>query len=249
MAVTLGALTLSHLQAQPFGYAELDTSTGLAPRQWQVQGLVRPAEWLSLLGIFEAWRDARKAESDTSVSLATGTTVAFSGSAAGLSWSNVGCWFTGAPSGEAVGAYIRVSFQLIDATQSLDALKRQLVRELEAEDASSNLHGTFSLGGTTLTLLEQPDAYEGGPQLERTAAGGILVNGPMGVVEVKRINGYTTEAGWTAIQSWYEGIVATTPTSGSYYPANAPTMQRRLVTTSSGTKTTRCIVSVDLWKV
>jgi hypothetical protein len=249
MAVTLETLSIDRLQAQPLGYAESDTTTGLAPRQWNVEGLVRPADWLSLLSIFETWRDARKADADTAVSLSTGTTVNFSGSFAGTSWSNVACWFTSSPSGEAAGAFIRVSFGLIDASQALDALKRQLSRELEAEDAEANIHGTFNLGGTTLTLLDQPDGYEGGPQLERTAAGGIVVNGPLGVVEVKRLNGYTTEAGWTAIKAWYKAAVITAPSSGSYYPASAPTMQRRQVTTSSGTKTTRCIVSIDLWGI
>ncbi len=250
MAVTLGTLTISDLQAQPFGYSEVDITGGLAPRQWGIEGLVRPADWLSLLGIFEAWTDARKADADTAVSLAVGATVNFSGSAAGKTWSNVACWFTNAPSGEAVGSYIRASFGLIDANQSLDAFKRQLTRDLENEDAESNIHGTFTLGSTTLTLLQQPDGFEGGPQLDRTASGNVYINGPLVAVAVKRINGYTTESGWQAIRSsWYPTTVASTPVSGSYYPANTPTMQRRQITTPNGTKTTRCIVSVDLWIV
>lgn len=249
MAVTLGTLTISDLQAQPFGYSEVDITGGLAPRQWGIEGLVRPADWLSLLGIFETWSDARKADADTAVSLAVGATVNFSGSAAGKTWSNVACWFTNAPSGEAVGSYIRASFGLIDANQSLDAFKRQLTRDLENEDAESNIHGTFTLGSTTLTLLQQPDGYEGGPELGITASGSILINGPLRVVEVKRLNGYTTEAGWSAIRSWYTSTVASTPASGSYYPAGVPTMQRRQVTTGAGIKTTRCVVSIDLWKV
>lgn len=249
MAVTLETLTLSDLQAQPYGYSEIDVTAGLAARQWTVDGLVRPAGWLELLSIFDAWRDTRKNDGDTTVTLSTGTTVAFSGTAAGKTWSHVPCWFTSAPSGEAVGAFIHVRFGLIDAAQSVDALKQQLARDLEAGDTETDIHGTYSIGGTTLTLLEQPDGYEGGPQLERTATGSVYINGPRVAVEVKRINGYTTEAGWQAIRSWYATTLATTPASGSYFPATEPTMQRRQVTTSSGIKTTRCIVGIDLWKV
>lgn len=247
MAVTLESLTLKSLQAQPLGYDDTDVVNGLVARSWAVSGLLRPAEWLELLNIFEGWQADRLQDPDTATSLSIGTTVAFSGSALGYSWTNVPCWFNDAPAGEAVGAYVAASFGLLDAEQSLQVFQRSLEQATENTDADLPDNGTISLGGATLTLLEQPDAYAIGPQLQRTAAGGLVINGPSGVVRSKTISGYTSESGWTQIKAWYELIAATTPVRGEYYPATAPSCAREVVV-QGGIKTTRCVVRLELWE-
>jgi hypothetical protein len=247
MAVTLGSLTISELQAQPFGYAEADTVNGLVARRWAVQGLVRPAQWLTLLNVFETWRNARKADPDSLVALNTGTTVAFSGSALGYSWTNVACWFTSAPAAEAAGGLVSVSFELVDATQQLAVLVRQQETEQETSEESTPDYGTITLGSATLTLTAQPEAYAEGPQLQRTAAGGLWINGPLGAVKAKQITGYTDAAGWVAVKAWYETTTLGTPIKGALYPSQPPSMTKEIVLTN-GVKTTRHVVSLELWE-
>lgn len=247
MAVTIGSLTVSQLRAQPYGYSETDTMNGLVARRWAVEGLVRPADWLSLLSIFETWQAGRKNDPDSLVSLEVGTTVAFSGSALGKTWTNVPCWFTSAPSAEAVGAYVGVSFELVDAAQMLAVLVRQQETQEEVVSESQPTYGTITLGEATIVLIEQPEAYADGPQLQRTAAGGLWINGPLGVIRAKQINGYTSAAGWTALKSWYESITQQVPVKGELYPASPPTMTQEF-TLVDGVKTARCQVSIELWE-
>lgn len=248
MTVTLGSLTFQSLQAQPYGYSEVDTVAGLAPRRWSIEGLLKPSDWLTLLGIFEAWRDSRKGDQDTLSSLAVGATVNFSGTAAGKTWSNVACWFTSAPSGDAAGAYISASFELIDATQALEALKREQERSVEAEDVEAAINGTYTVGGVTLTLLENPDGYGWYPEGERSASGTMVLSGPIGVIRSKKLNGYTDETGWSDLRTWYEAKALTYPTSGDWYPIKPPEMTRRRVLVN-GAITTRCVIDIELWQV
>ena len=59
MSVTIGALTFGNLQAVPLAYREDDTINGLTAKQWQITGLLTPAEYVSLLSIYDAWRDLK----------------------------------------------------------------------------------------------------------------------------------------------------------------------------------------------
>lgn len=248
MAVTLGSLTISNLRAQPLGYAETDVLRGLVARSWAVEGLITPAEWLSLLGIFETWQSARRLDPDSLTSLTVGTTVTFSGTAAGVSWTNVGCWFTAAPAGESVGAYIGASFELVHAQQQLAVWIKQREQELATEQEALPSYGTLTLGGATITLTENPDGYAEGPQLQRTASGGFYINGPLGAVRAKRITGYTTASGWALIEAWYESTAAATPVRGTYYPASPPSLTLEPII-SGGVRTDRYVVSLELWEV
>lgn len=247
MSVTLGSVTFTALQAQPLGYNESDTVNGLVARRWAVQGLIKPSEWLTLLSTFETWYAARINDADSLVSLTTGTTVSFTGSALGYSWSNVACWFTGAPEGESAGAYVSASFELVDAAQMLAVWVRQQEVEQETAEESTPDYGTLTLGSATLTLTAQPDAYAEGPQLQRTAAGGVWVNGPLGVVKSVQVTGYTDATGWEAVQSWYETTCLASPVKGSLYPSQPPSMTKEIVMVD-GVKTTRCVVSLELWE-
>jgi hypothetical protein len=248
MAVTLETLTVTALRAQPLSFEETDTLNGLVARRWVVEGLLRPAEWLELLQIFEAWQSNRRQDPDALVSLSVGSTVLFSGSAAGYSWSNVACWFASAPAGEAIGAYIGASFELLDAEQMLAVWIREQESQREsAEDAQPN-YGTLTLGAATLTLTDQPDGYAEGPQLRRAASGEVVINGPLGVVRAKRITGYTDGPGWAAVQTWYEATANAMPVRGTYYPASPPEMRQEIVL-ENGVKTTRYVISLELWEV
>lgn len=248
MTVTLGSLTVGTLQAQPFGYDEADTVNGLVARRWAVAGLLRPSEWISVLTTFETWWAARKNDPDSLTSLSVGTTVAFSGSFAGVTWSNVACWFTSAPSATPAGGYLSVSFELVDANQKLAVWVRQQETQAEIQQEAGPDYGTLTLGSATLTLTAQPEAYAEGPQLQRTASGGVYINGPLNPVRSKTITGYTDAAGWTSVKSWYETITAGTPAKGTLYPSSPPSMSREIVLVD-GVKTDRYVVSLELWEV
>lgn len=248
MSVTVGSLTIDALRAQPYGYEETDTISGLVARKWTVDGLLTPDEWLSLLAEFDGWWGARVLDADTSISGVIGSTISFSGASNGQQWTDVACWFTSAPQGTQAGAYIAASFELIDATQALAVLLKQQQTNQEVSDSGELENGTITLGTTVITLLQQPDGYVNGPQLEKTAVGGILVSGPLGVTRTKQVNGWTTEDGWTQLKSWYETIVASSPISGDLYPIGEISMEREAAVID-GIKTTRCVVSLTLWEV
>jgi hypothetical protein len=248
MTVTLESLTFRNLQAQPYGYAEVDVTAGLAPRRWTIQGLLTPAEWLALLGIFETWRDNRLGDDATLTTYVTGATVSFSGTSVGKSWSSVACWFTSSPAGDAAGAFVSASFDLVDANEALAALKREEERALEAEDYETSVNGTYTVGGVTLTLLENADGYGWGPEGERTASGTLVLSGPIGVIRAKKLNGYTNESGWAALRSWYESMAQQQPSTGVWYPVRPPEMTRRRVLVN-GALTVRCVVDMELWEV
>lgn len=247
MSLTLETLTLDRLTAQPFVYESDGNRSGLTYRAWQVAGLLLPAEWVELLGIYETWRDARLAEDDTSVSLEVGATVEFSGSFAGVEWTEVECWFDDPPSASTAGAYLSVTFKLIDAEQALDVLLRSSEIATETSDANLPNYGTAALGDATLNLIEPPDGYLDSPVIERTAAGGLVLKGPLGAVRIQRLRGYTTPSGWDDVRDWYEDALLSVPQSGEPFPISEPTMEPEVII-AAGVRTTRCLVSVDVWE-
>ncbi len=226
MTASIGAFAFPNLTVQPFGYEETDTRSGLTAKKWTLSGLLLPSEWVSLLGIYDTWRNTRIQEEATETSGVVGTTVSFTGTAnGGQSWSNVACWFLSAPGGEQSGRYISASIEIVDANQSLAVILKQ--KEVtEAQEDLPNL-GTFSLGGATLTLVKPPDSYSDTPQLELTATGNHLISGPKVVVRVKDIEGTTNAAGWASVRSWYEAAIVSTPSVGGYFPLNAPSVTAR----------------------
>ena len=221
MSVSIGAFTTSKLLAQPFGYQETGTSDGLTARQWQISGLLTSTEWQSLLSVYNTWRDARIQDPDSVAANSVGTTVSLTASGNGLSFSGIGCWFTGAPSGEQAGRYIQANVQLVDAAQALQVALRQREKAKSAEDRPAL--GTFTLGSCTLTLLRPPVTYQDVPQLQLTAAGTSYITGPLTATKVYALEGETNAAGWSALQTWFETTVGTTPAAGAYFPVSAPT--------------------------
>lgn len=138
-----------------------------------------------------------------------------------LTWSGVGCWFTSAPRGDQAGPYISASVELVDAAQALQVALRQREKAKSAEDRPAL--GTFTLGGCTLTLLRPPVTYQDVPQMQLTAAGTSYLTGPLTATKVYALEGETNASGWSALQSWFESTIGTTPAAGAYFPLGAPT--------------------------
>lgn len=216
MTFSIGAFTCSLLTAQPLGY-EGEARKGLTARTWRISGLLSPSQWQSLLSVYDTWRNARIQDPDTLTSNSVGTTISYSGSANGITWSGVGCWFSEAPSGEQVGGYIQASVVLVDAAQALAILRQEQVLS-----AARYTFGTYTLGSTTLQLLKPPETYQDTPNLSLTATGASYITGPLSATRVRQIEGTTNAAGWTAIQSWYETTIVIAPATGAWFPISAP---------------------------
>jgi hypothetical protein len=243
MSVTIGSLALSTLNAQPYGYDESDTARGLTARSWAISGVVTPAEWLSLLAIYDSWRDLKINESPAVETGIVGATVTLSGKGpGGQTWTNVSCWFSEAPSGQQQGAYIIVSCSLVNAAEALQVLVKGQEQESGEEDLDL---GTFTISGVSLKLKKPSDAYEFTPTLEQTANGSHYIAGSLSATLIKDIEGETNLSGWNSIRSWYQAIVQSTPAKNTYFPITPPTAaaESKIV---SGAKTVVYIVSVRL---
>lgn len=246
MTITIGAATFPSLTAQPLGY-DGTARSGLTARRWQVAGLLTHAQWVTLCGAYDTWRNARISDEDTLSSGTVGTTVAFGGTGAGQIWSGVACWFDAAPTGEQVGAMVQASVTVIDANQALAVLLREQEKNRQSSEATSRPNlGTVTVGSTVLTLTQPMGAFQDAPQLELTAAGRHYLTGALGATSVRNIVGTTDAAGWTAIQSWYASVTATTPAVGTWFPiGNGPTATAEVIV-SGGVKSTRYTVTLSM---
>ena len=238
-------LTLRYLQAQPIGYAEAETEQGLTARRFTVAGLCTPAQWVTCCSLFDAWQAAKILESPTLASRVVGATVALTCAAHGRSVTSLGCWFTGAPAGETTGAWVKVSFTLIDAAQQLAVLLRQNEKGRLGADAFLPAYGSITLGTTTLALLDQPEAFEDGPSLEPTSTGGFVARGPLVASEVRNVRGVTDAAGWTAVKAWFASTIAARPGATDLWPVGELGLERDRIV-SGGAVVDRYIVSVKL---
>lgn len=245
VGLTIGTAAFPTLTAQPFGYEESSTREGRTARQWTITGLLTPSEWLTLVNVYQAWRDLRIEDEDTLTSGVVGTTINLSGKGpGGQTWTNVPCWFTSAPAAEQSGKYLSVSLTLVDANEALEVL----LKEQEVEDEDLPDFGTITLGTTTLTLKKPVDTYAQGPQAELTASGVHYITGPLVPVKIKDVEGTTTASGWNNIRTWYETTVSSIPAPNSLFPISAPvaTAENKVI---SGIKTTVYTVTVQLVRV
>jgi hypothetical protein len=246
MSISIDDATFSTLTAQPFGYEETETRSGLTAQKWTISGLLDPAEWLALLDAYDAWRDLRIDDPDTATFGSIGTTISFSGTGpGGQTWIDIDCWFVAAPQGEQSGNRINASVELVDAAQALQViLKQQEISELSDELDI----GTITIGDVTLKLIKPPESYNQGPGAQLTAAGNHYITGPLVVEEVLDVEGYTNADGWDDIRTWYEAAIIATPASGTYFPISAPsaTARNKVV---GGVKTVEYTVSIQLLKV
>lgn len=244
MAITVGGLTIRALQDVPFAHGG-DAQSGRTARRWPVKAVLSPADWLTLDGIYQAWRTQRLADADTLVSLAVGSTVATSGSVWGLTWSNVPAWFSQAPTPAPTGGMVSVSFELVDAAQQLAVILREQEVNTQVADNQST-YGTYTLGTIVLNLTQAPDDFEDGPQVALAATGTHVIRGPLAATEVKRISGWTHTVGTVAtLRNWYRTQIATRPSAGSYWPVTPPKIDQTPVIVG-GARVTRFQVSCDL---
>lgn len=249
MAITLGSFTFNTLIEQPFGFEELEAYSGLSARAWRVSGLCTRAQWAQIITTYETWRAARITDEDTLKSRALGTTVSFTGIAAGLAWTNLPCWFLAAPAAQQTGAYHSVTFDIVDAAQYLAALLAQEEKRKQRSEALLPDLGqlTLSYEGHTavLTLTKPPESYSNAPSVQLTAAGRPYISGPLNATRVRDVEGTCNITNWTALQSWYEAIVRATPAAGTYYPTTPPSASATAEIVN-GVKTTEYSVTLQL---
>jgi hypothetical protein len=246
MSITIGSASFPTLTAQPFGYEESNVRAGRTARRWQLAGLLKPSEWLTLLTAYDTWRDLRIEDEDTLKSGVVGRTVSFSGKGpGGQTWTNVPCWFIAAPQADATGAYLSVSASLVDAAQALQVLLKEQDAAADEEDLDL---GTITIGSTTLKLLKPVDAYSGSPSLDLTPSGVHVISGPLVPFRVKDVEGRTNLAGWNDIRSWYEGRIGQVPAVGSLFPIGPPSAsaEARIV---EGVRVTSYNVSIQLGEI
>ena len=247
MAITVGGLTIRALQELPYSHGG-DSQSGRTVRRWPVKAILSPADWLTLEGIYQSWRTARLADQDTMVSLSIGSTVSTSGSIWGLTWSNVAAWFASPPVPTSTGAMVSVAFELVDAAQALAVMLREREIGTQVSDNDST-YGTLSVGGLTLNLTAEAPGYEGGPSMELAATGTHVIRGPLLATKVRRVQGWTHASGADdTIRSWFEGIIATTPAVGDWFPVSPPAVEQSPVIVG-GAKVTRYQISLELRQV
>jgi hypothetical protein len=247
VAVTIGAASFPRLSAQPFGYLQGETIKGLTARRWAVSGLLTPAEWITLTGAYNTWRNTRINDPDSVSSGTVGTTIAFTADGAGgQTWTNVACWFANAPSGEQAGAWIAASVELVHAAEQLQVLQKQGTASVDPEDLVN--FGTYTLGGVVLKLVQPIESYGATPGMELTAAGTHYITGPLTPYLVRNIAGTTNKAGWDGVRSWYESAIQSRPAKDSWFPISFPTAtaERKIV---DGVATDVWTVSIQLGKV
>jgi hypothetical protein len=209
--------------AQPYIY-EGDARSGLTARRWDISFLLTSAEWVNLVATYDNWRNLRIQDEDTAKSLIVGTTILFSGTGFGQTWTSVPCWFVDAPSAEQAGTYVIGRVSLVDAAQALEVIIAELER---GQDEDLPDLGTLNVGGAVLTLLSPPDTYEEPPQVQPTAGGRDWIQGPRVARRRRNVVGATTAAGWELVKTWFETTVPPTPANGVWYPASAPTAEAK----------------------
>lgn len=248
MSITLGSFSFSTLTAQPFGFDETDTQAGLTARRWRISGLCTRNQWQQLLQVYNNWRDTRILDEDSLLSGVVGTTVSLTASANGITWTGVPCWFLSAPGGEQAGPYISVEAEVVDAAQALQVLLIQEEKRRQRTESFNPDLGTVTVGTTVLTLLRPMETYDNIPQVALTAAGNHYLSGPLTASRIRDIEGTTDATGWSELLTWFEAIVQTTPSPGTYFPVSPPTASAEALI-EDGVKLTRYTVSIRLLEI
>lgn len=249
MAVfTIGAFSANYLTEQPYGY-DGDARSGRTARKWVFDAILTLAQTQSLISVYDTWRDARIQDVDTEVSGTVGTTVSLTCDSLVASVTSLPCWFTKAPEIKDIGPnYRQVSIELIDATQAVEVVLRDLEASREKGEPLHGTFGTYTLGTGVLTLTKPMEAFQDGPQLELMATGSHYLTGSLVATKVREIEGTTTSSGWAGVRTWYENIITTNPAIGSWFPTSAPTATAEAIV-DGGVKSTRYTVTVTLAEV
>ena len=252
MTITIGAFTCQTLTAQPFGY-EGEARSGLTSRTFQISGLLTPAQWQSLVSVYNTWRDTRITDADTLSSAAVGTTVALTINANGLSVTALACWFAEAPTGEQAGAYINASLTLVDSAQALAVLLREQEKSRQNTEANTPSLGTITFtraaGVSPIVTLTAPmDTRQDGPTVALTATGTSYVTGPLVAHKIRNVEGYLSTGSFDNLLSWYDETIAAVPAATSYFPITAPSATAEVII-SGGAKSTRYNVTITVLQI
>ena len=245
MTLTIGNWVYSgaNYTAQPFGYDAREVTKGLSAHTIQVQVLLTNSEWSSLLDEYDDWRDVRITDADSLASNSVGTTVNVAASANSVSWSAVPCWFIDAPEGQQAGAYVQASVRLVNAAEALQVLQAE-----EKKSSDTYYFGTWTLGTTTLDLVQAPETYQDTPTLSLSASGQSYIAGPLTATRVRNIVGVTDAAGWSAIQTWFENQIQALPQAGDWFPLGAPSAEAK-AQIINGARSDQYTVSISLGQV
>jgi hypothetical protein len=252
MTITIGAFTCQTLTAQPFGY-EGEARTGLTARTFQISGLLTPAQWQSLVSVYNTWRDTRITDADTLSSGVVGTTTALTINANGLSVTALACWFVEGPTGEQAGAYINASVTLVDSAQALAVLLREQEKSRQGTEALIPSLGTITFtrvsGVSPIVTLTAPmDTRQDGPTVALTATGTSYVTGPLVAHKIRNVEGYLSTGSFDNLLSWYDETIVAIPAATSYFPITAPSATAEVIITG-GVKATRYNVTLTVLQI
>jgi hypothetical protein len=245
MTLTIGSFSTNALTAQPFGY-EGDARQGLTARKWTISGLVTKAQWAALCSVYDTWRDSRITDADTLLSGSVGSTVSFTGTGFGQSWTGIACWFTAPPSATPAGVYLDATAEIVDANQALAVLLREQEKQRQNSEALIPTFSTITLGSVTVTPLEPPDGYTDGPQPNLSAGGRHYFTGPLGATATRRIRAHVNATEYATLRTWYQTQVGTTPASGVWHPVGDFPPPTAEIIISGGAKTTRYTIDLNL---
>lgn len=242
MTITIGTFTFNSLTAQPFGY-EGDARQGLTARKWAISGLVTKAQWATLISVYDTWRDGRIADADTLSSGSVGTTVSFTGTGFGQSWTGVACWFTSPPSATPAGVYLDASVELVDANQALAVLLREQEKQRQSTEALVPTFSTITLGTVTVTPIQPPDFFQDTPQPQISAGGRHYLTGPVGSTQARRVVAYVNATDYATLRTWFATQTAAIPAVNTWHPIEFPESTAEVII-SGGVKVVRYTVSI-----
>jgi len=245
MTITIGSLTFENHLNQLVTY-EGESWQGLTARKFDSQLFIHRTEFAAFIAQYNAWRDTRINDADTVASATLGTTVNVTGDFDGVTVTNLPCWYFAAPTDtEKVGDYYTVRATMIDAAQYLEVLLKSKEKQKEATDAELPNFGTFTIGGTVVTLAQRAEGFENLPQAQLTMTGNHHVTGPRTITDVRNIRGYTDLAGVVAIEAWIKAQTSADLGVGDYLPVSwvQPTAE---VLIANGAKFTRYTIETRL---
>ncbi len=115
-------------------------------------------------------------------------------------------------------------------------------------DAFAPTFSSITVGGVALTIISEPEGRGEGPSVTTAATGTDLIEGPLRPVRIRNIVGYGPNAGradFDTLLAWYDSIVTTRPTSGTWWPTSPPTAEPEGLAVG-GAKSSRWVISLQL---
>ena len=232
MSVTIQGTTYENLIEAPVSFDVDNVINGLTARSWDLSILMTTTEASTLLNDYTTWRNAKIALDPAEESLVVGASVSLTLPGTG-GVSNLACWFLSPPALSARGAYLEVSFTLVDAAQKIEIIAKS--QENQDQDLlDSSYIGTYTYNGVVINLKSPIESYRATPNVERTLSGAHYISGINGTERTRRINGFFDSddepTGLADINTQYETEVnSSTLTPGTWRPIEAPSYNAEVV--------------------